>query len=167
MSIAEQLLPEFDQESKTTRSLLAIVPADKFDWGPHERSMTLRRLSGHIANLLRWTNATIEETQLDLGDPDSTWDPPSFETTQELLDVYDANLASARAAIASASDADLMVPWALLHGGHQVFQMPRAAVLRSFVFNHVVHHRGQLSVYLRLLEVPLPHIYGPTADSPM
>jgi len=165
--IAEQLLPEFDHETQTTRSLLAIVPADKLDWAPHERSMTLRLLSGHIANLLRWSNATIEKTELDMGDPASTWDPPAFETTEELLGIYDANRAAARAAIASASDADLMVPWALRHGEHRIFEMPRAGVLRSFVLNHGVHHRGQLSVYLRLLEVPLPHIYGPTADTPM
>ena len=167
MPIADQLLPEFDHETTTTRSLLALVPADKFEWAPHPRSMTLHRLSGHLANLLRWALVTIERTELDMADPEQSWPPPEFSTTEQLLDLFDANRAAARAAIAAASDEQLMTPWTFRNGDHEVFTMVRAGVLRSFVFNHGVHHRGQLSVYLRLLEVPLPHIYGPTADTPM
>ncbi len=167
MAISDQLLPEFDHETTTTRSLLALVPAQSFDWAPHPRSMTLRRLSGHLANLLRWAPAAIERTELDLGDPEQSWPPPEFSTTEGLLAIFDANRAAARAALAGASDEVLLVPWTLKNRGHEVFTMVRAGVLRSFVFNHSVHHRGQLSVYLRLLDVPLPHIYGPTADTPM
>lgn len=167
MAIADQLLPEFDHETTTTRSLLALVPADEFEWAPHPRSMTLHRLSGHLANLLRWAIATIERTEVDSGDASSTWAPPAFTTTEELLEIFDTNRAAARAALAGASDEVLLVPWTYKHEGREVFSMVRAGVLRSFVLNHSVHHRGQLSVYLRLLEVPLPSIYGPTADTPM
>lgn len=166
MSIAESLLPEFDQEMKLTRNLLERVPEDKADWKPHQKSYSLEELSTHIANLPRWGVATLQQSRLDLDAPDASgWMPPAFTTTEALLEVFDKNVATAREALAAISDADMMENWTLHGGGQDVFTMPRAVVLRSFVFSHIIHHRGQLTVYLRLLDVPLPSTYGPTADT--
>jgi uncharacterized damage-inducible protein DinB len=164
MAIAESLLPEFDHEMATTRSLLERVPETEGAWVPHAKSMPLGRLAAHIAELVAWTNSTIQQTELDFGVP-GAYNPAQLTTTAKLLELFDANVKSARAAIAGVSDADLMVPWTLRNGEHVIITMPRVAVLRSMVMNHVIHHRGQLSVYLRLHDVPLPSIYGPTADT--
>jgi uncharacterized damage-inducible protein DinB len=164
MAIAESMLPEFDHEMTTTRSLLERVPEPHGQWVPHSKSMPLGRLASHIAELVGWTNSTLSQTELDFGAP-GAYNPAQFTTTAKLLELFDANVKSARAAIAGVSDADLMVPWTLRNGEHVIFTMPRIAVLRSFVMNHIIHHRGQLSVYLRLHDVPLPSIYGPTADT--
>jgi len=164
MAIAESMLPEFDHEMTTTRSLLERVPEPEGQWVPHAKSMPLGRLASHIAELVGWTTSTLGQTELDFGAP-GAYNPTQFTTTEKLLELFDANVKSARAAIAAVSDADLMVPWTLRNGEHVIFTMPRVAVLRSFVMNHIIHHRGQLSVYLRLHGVPLPSIYGPTADT--
>jgi uncharacterized damage-inducible protein DinB len=165
MAIAESILPEFDHEMATTRSLLERVPEANPDWKPHQKSMPLGRLATHIAELVAWTGNTMHQTELDFAKGD--YKPAQFTNTAGLLEMFDANVQQARAAIAGASDQDLMVPWTLRNGDHVIFTLPRVGVLRSFVMNHVIHHRGQLSVYLRLNDVPLPSIYGPTADSPM
>jgi uncharacterized damage-inducible protein DinB len=128
--------------------------------------MSLGELAMHIANLPRWTSVTLERTEFDTdlpGVPRIT--SPSFQSSAHLLQTYDDNVKTARALIARSTDAEYMVPWTLKNVGRTMFSMPRAAVLRSFVMNHSIHHRGQLSVYLRLLDVPLPSIYGPTADT--
>jgi uncharacterized damage-inducible protein DinB len=166
MAIAESILPEFDHETATTRTLLERVPEDKAEWKPHVRSMSLGQLAMHIANLPQWAAIALERTQFDTNPPgESRAASPPYDSAQGLLETYDRNVAAARALLARTTDGEFMVQWTLKNGGKTMFSMPRVAVFRSFVLNHAVHHRGQLSVYLRLLDVPLPSIYGPTADT--
>jgi uncharacterized damage-inducible protein DinB len=164
MPIAEALAAEFAHEASTTRKLLERVPDGKFDWKPHVKSMSLGTLSSHVANLPQWAVMTLDQSEFDLATA-----PPSPEASSraQLVAMFDQHVGAATSKLAGKTDAELMAPWTLKHGGHPVFTMPKAAVLRSFVMNHLIHHRGQLSVYLRLNEVPLPSIYGPTADEPM
>jgi uncharacterized damage-inducible protein DinB len=164
MSLADALLPEFDREMGVTRRLLERVPDGQFAWQPHPKSMTLGRLAEHLAELPQWVGATVMQSSLDLAAarrPEG-YQPPA--TRAAVLTMFDANVAAARGVLAGRSDAELMAPWSLLRGEHTIFTMPKAGVLRAFVLNHIVHHRGQLSVYLRLRDVPLPSIYGPSAD---
>ena len=166
MSIAESMLPEFDHETATTRTLLERVPEGKAGWKPHAKSMSLGQLAMHIAHLPEWAPVTLERTEFDTNPPDGQRvTTPAFESRAQLLQAYDESVKTARAMLARTSDGDFMVPWTLKNAGRSLFSMPRAAVFRSFILNHAVHHRGQLSVYLRLLDVPLPNIYGPTADT--
>lgn len=166
MTIAQSLIPEFDHEAAVTRALLERVPDDRADWKPHPRSTALGALAAHIANLAGMAPRITSLPELDMNPPGGPgFTPPGFTTTAELLATYDDNVARSRAAIAGASDGELGDTWALKNAGHTIFAMPRVAVLRSFMLNHMIHHRGQLSVYLRLNDVPLPSIYGPTADS--
>lgn len=159
MSISATFLPEFDEEMKITRRLLERVPGEKAAWKPHEKSFSL----GHLAQLVSWMPGWITQamtnTSLDL----SAGPQYSLEKTETLLAGFDANVASARAELAKATDADFQVHWSLTAGGRTFMTMPRVAVVRQTI-NHLVHHRGQLTVYLRLVDVPLPSIYGPTAD---
>ena len=160
MSLSEMLLPEFDQEMKTTRRLLERVPSDKATWKPHPKSFSL----GHLAQLVSWmpgwiTN-TLEQTSLDLAKAGGY----STEKTETLLAGFDKNVQEARAAIAAATDEGFSEKWSLKHGDNVLFTSARAEVVRQHI-SHLVHHRGQLTVYLRLIDVPLPSIYGPTADS--
>jgi uncharacterized damage-inducible protein DinB len=158
-------LPEFDQESANTRKTLERVPDDKWDWKPHVKSGTLGWLAGHVATLNDWTATTIKTDQLDFAPVNGPqYQPPSTRNRKELLASFDKCTADARAAIAAASDESLMKPWTLLMGGQVLFTMPRVAVLRGFCFNHLIHHRGQLTMYLRTLDIPLPALYGPSAD---
>jgi uncharacterized damage-inducible protein DinB len=159
MSFADAFLAEFDQEMTTTRRLLERVPSDKGTWKPHPKSFSV----GHLAQLVSWmpgwiTN-TLRETELNLAGAAGY----STETTPTLLAGFDKNVATARAAIAATKDADLAVAWSLKHGDRVLYTAPRGVVVRNHL-SHLIHHRGQLSVYLRLLDVPLPSIYGPTAD---
>jgi uncharacterized damage-inducible protein DinB len=162
MAIRDALLPEFDHEMGTTRRLLERVPEDKFNWQPHAKSMTLGRLATHIAEVPQWTEPTLKEDVFDMKPGEYT--PRTIPSRAELLATFDRIVASARAQIASATDAQMVATWTFKHAGQVVFTMPKAAVLRSFVMNHLIHHRGQLSVYLRLNNVSLPPIYGPSAD---
>jgi uncharacterized damage-inducible protein DinB len=165
MRISQSLLPEFDHEMRTTRAVLARVPERDADWRPHPKSMTLGQLASHVTNIVRWGAGTFELPELDLASADAArYAPPKFETTAGLLEQFDANIAQARAALSAASDEDMRVVWTLRSGAQTIFALPRAASFRSFVMSHLIHHRGQLSVYLRLRDVPLPPIYGPTAD---
>ena len=165
MTISEALLPEFDQEMQNTRKLLACVPEDRPDYRPHPKSMPLARLAGHIAELPNWGVHTIRLDTLDLTPASGEGFKPGIMTTrQELLDTFDKNVAEARAAIAGASDEHLHQIWTLIYKGQTVMKMPRAAVLRSVVMNHLIHHRAQLGVYLRLNDVAIPGMYGPSAD---
>ena len=164
MALRDALLPEFDHEMATTRRLLERVPDAELGWKPHERSMTLGRLAAHIANLPYWGSVTLETTvfELDSLPPDSQ--RQLADSSAALVKEFDGKVAAARAKLAAALDAELLMPWTLKKGGQEMFTMPRISALRSFVMNHIIHHRGQLSVYLRLKNVPLPSIYGPTAD---
>jgi uncharacterized damage-inducible protein DinB len=161
MSIAETLLPEFDQEMTTTRKLLSRVPSEKGTWKPHPKSFALGHLAQLISWMPGWITTTLRGTELDL----ATAAGYSFETTETLLAEIDKNIREAREAIASSKDADYAVAWSLTHGERVLFTAPRGVVVRQHI-NHLVHHRGQLSVYLRLIDVPIPSIYGPTADEP-
>lgn len=164
MAIKDSLLPEFDHELATTRRLLDRVPDQELAWTPHARSMTLGKLAGHIANLPYWCTLTLERTVLDL-DHLGALGPPADPTSRAaLLQRFDTNVAAARARLLTVTDAELLAAWTLKKGGQEIFTLPRLSALRSFVMNHLIHHRGQLTVYLRLREVPLPPIYGPTAD---
>jgi len=165
LSIAQSLLPEFDHEMVTTRKMLAVVPEGKNDWKPHPKSMTLGRLAGHVAELPGWGTTTMTEAEFDfapVGAP--PFQPGIFTTRAETLKTFDDGVAAARAAIGKAADGDIMVTWTLKSGGKTLLSMPRIAVLRSFMLNHIIHHRAQLGVYLRLNEVAIPGSYGPSAD---
>jgi uncharacterized damage-inducible protein DinB len=161
MSIAEGLLPEFDQEMATTRKLLERVPSDKGPWKPHPKSFPLGHLAQLVATMPGWLTQTLRDTEVNL----ATSSGYSFETTETLLGEFDRHVREAREALTSAKEADFSVPWSLKNGNRVLFTAPRGVVVRSHM-NHLIHHRGQLSVYLRLNDVPLPSIYGPTADEP-
>jgi uncharacterized damage-inducible protein DinB len=161
MSIAEGLLPEFDQEMATTRQLLARVPSDKGPWKPHPKSFPLGHLAQLVATMPGWLTQMLRDTEINL----ATSPAYSFETTEALLGEFDRHVRDARGALTAARDADFTVLWSLKNGDQVLFTSPRGAVVRSHL-NHLIHHRGQLSVYLRLNDVPLPSIYGPTADEP-
>lgn len=167
MPISEMLLPEFDQEVATTRKFLERVPDDKFSWQPHAKSMTLGRLATHVAEIPGWAKETMTLTELNLAPPGGPalqpWVPKS---RAEILEGFERNITAGRKAIAEAADGAYGVPWSLLMGEQTIFTMPRMAVLRSMVLNHVIHHRAQLGVYLRLLDIPIPGTYGPSADDP-
>lgn len=166
MPLTTTLLPEFENEMASTRRLLERTPAADSAWVPHAKSAPLGQLAMHIATLPEWLALTLEQPELDLAPPGgSPYQVPAFESTAALLQTFDASVARAREAITRHADTDMSVPWTLKAGGHVVFTLPRGAVLRSFVMNHLIHHRGQYSVYLRLRDVPLPSTYGPTADT--
>ena len=162
MAIIDALLPEFDHEMTVTRRLLERVPEDKFDWRPHAKSTSLGDLATHIANIAWWGEVTLDKSEFDLAGGGRAQRASSRD---DLLSTFDRNVAATRAILARKSDAELMERWSLKNGAKTFFAMPKAAVWRSFVMNHIIHHRAQLSVYLRLCDVPLPSIYGPTADT--
>src|SRR5262245_22374335 len=149
MAIAHALLPEFDYEMALTRCLLARVPDRQASWKPHAASRDLGQLALHIASLPSWLTTTLERTGLDL-DPDPP--PPVWESMRATVASFDAAVAAARSALLATSDDDLLLPWTLTRGGRAIFRLTRLGVIRSMVLNHLVHHRGQLTVYLRLQE---------------
>ncbi len=164
MSISEAMIAELNHEAANTRKMLEAVPGDKLDWQPHEKSMTLGRLTGHIAEIPAWAPMMAGKDELDFEGSDFT--PAQPATIDELLAVHDQSVAAFNQALEGCDDATLMKTWTMRNGDHVYFQMPCVAAMRGFILNHVVHHRGQLSVYLRQLEVPLPQVFGPTADNP-
>ena len=161
MTIADTLLPEYDRETASTRKLLERVPEDRFGWKPHDKSMSLGQLAGHLATMPSWGHMTINHPELDLTGP---FTPQPLETRADLLAAFDKEVSATRAALAGASDAQMVASWTLKRDGKTIFTMPKVAVVRSFVLNHMIHHRGQLTVYLRLNGAAVPSIYGPTAD---
>jgi len=166
MSLSQWLLPEFDHEMALTRALLERVPGERAAWKPHSTSRGLGQLAIHLASLPSWAVPTLKQTELDLSPPGSSGNAPAaWESTAAMLAAFDTHVTAARAALLETSDADMMVTWSLKKGGETVMSMPRIAILRSILLNHMVHHRGQLSVYLRLQDVPLPSMYGPSADT--
>ena len=162
MGIRETLLTEFDHELATTRRLLERLPNGEaaLAWKPHPKSMSLGGLSTHLANIPTWTNAIMDQTFYDLSDEPHV---DERRTRADVLAHFDQSATAARKAI-DKTDAEFAAMWTLKRSGQEVFSMPRTAVFRSFVFNHLIHHRGQLSVYLRLNDIPVPPIYGPSAD---
>lgn len=162
MTISETLLPEFDQEMTTTRKVIERIPTAKGQWKPHPKSFSLGHLTQLVAVMPSWITNAISETELDLG----RFGGYTYEKTETLLELFDNNVREARGAIVGAKDSDYLVDWSLKHGEHVIFTLPRAAVVRQTI-NHLVHHRGQLTVYMRLIDVPVPSIYGPTADERM
>ena len=161
MSIAETLLPEFDQEMATTRRVLERVPDDRGDWKPHPKSFAIGHLAQLVAGMPGWITGAVTQDDLDLASSGGY----SLEKTATLLAMFDQNVRAARAALQNTSDEALAAPWSLKMGEKVLMTLPKSAVIRQNV-NHLVHHRGQLTVYLRLLDVPVPSIYGPTADEP-
>ena len=167
MPISQMLLPEFDHEMATTRRMLERVPDDNPGWKPHEKSFPIAHLAQLIARMPGWVTNALTQTELDLSPPGGGNWAYTFEKTSTLLAEFDRNVVAARDAIARTTDADLDVPWSLKRGGVTLMTQPRYSIVREMSINHIVHHRGQLSVYLRLLGVPVPMIYGPTADERM
>lgn len=160
MRILDIMLGEFTQEAAQTRKVLERIPFDKADFKPHEKSMTLGRLANHVTDLCGWTGFVLESGELDV----AGYKSPEVTSTEELLALFDKNVAYTTAAIKAAKDEDLAVNWVLKAGSHVIMTLPRGQIMRGMCFNHTVHHRGQLTVYLRLVGVPVPGLYGPSAD---
>ncbi len=160
--IAQSLLPEISHEYANTRKLLELVPFDKFDWKPHERSMVLGKLAIHIANIPGWCKIILGADATDVTVP--PFPPANFTNLQELLGRFDENVADAKAALTDRPDAELVKVWSLKRGEHTIVTLPKVAALRTFAVSHVIHHRAQLQVYLRMLDIPVPGFYGPSAD---
>lgn len=163
MTFSQVLLPEFDQEMKNTRKTLECVPDGKMDYKPHAKSMSMTQLATHVAELPSWGTMTLAGELFDIP---ADYKPHYAATRAELLEMFDKNVAEARAQIAAASDEDWQKIWTLKFAGNTIMQMPRTAVMRGVVMNHLIHHRAQLGVYLRLNDVAIPGMYGPSADEP-
>lgn len=161
MSIAHSVLPQFIHELDNTRKTLLRVPFDKGAFRPHPKSMTMLALAGHIAHIPSWADFTLRTPSLDLANMPPNQDP---STQNVLLAAFDAGAASALEALAAATDEQLLTPWTLSLGEKVIFTMPRIAVLRGMVISHLIHHRAQLTVYLRMNDIPVPALYGPSAD---
>jgi len=165
MTIGQSMLGEFDQEMQNTRKVLERCPDDRWNWKPHEKSGTLGWLAGHVATMVGWIPFTLKTEELDyapVGGP--SFQPPKIDNRKELLAEFDKNVSESRAALGAVSDADMMKNWKLLAGGKEIFTLPRVACIRGMCLNHLIHHRAQLTVYFRLLGVPVPGLYGPSAD---
>jgi uncharacterized damage-inducible protein DinB len=166
MSIVRTFLPQFDHEMGTTRRVLEVVPDAEAAWRPHPKSYTLGDLASHIATLALWCRFVAQQSELDLGLPaNASIARVPFTTSANLLAKFDVYVREARKALESISDDKMRENWALKNGGTFIFELPRIAVLRSFILSHMIHHRGQLTVYLRLRDVAIPSVYGPTADT--
>jgi uncharacterized damage-inducible protein DinB len=160
--LAAAFLSELENEAKITRSCLERIPADKFHWAPHEKSMPMGRLASHVAEMFGWTEQVCNDDVLDFSNFD--YKPFEPQTNDDLLAFFDEHIAKARAILEQTSDEKFMKEWTMRNGETVYFTMPKVAVMRGVVINHIVHHRGQLTVYLRLNDIPVPSIYGPSAD---
>jgi uncharacterized damage-inducible protein DinB len=160
--LATTVLADLDHEMASTRTMLQRIPAAHLDFTPHEKSWTLRKLATHLTDFPLWGQVTVQTTTLDFAAPQPP--KPTLDTAEAFVALWDERLAGFKAALAAASDADLQVTWTATVGEQVVMSMPRIAVLRGMVLNHMIHHRAQLSIYYRLLDVPLPGLYGPSAD---
>jgi uncharacterized damage-inducible protein DinB len=166
MAIKDAILPDFDHEMGATRRVLERVPEAELGWKPHDKSYSLGQLAAHIANLPHWLGVICDRAEIDTAAAAEEARPKVPAGVAQLLNAFDENIKQARRQIDELGDSAMMARWTLKDGGREIFSMPRASVLRSFVMNHMIHHRGQLTVYLRLRNVALPSIYGPTADEP-
>ena len=165
MPYAETLLPEFDQEMASTRKVLERIPDEKFDWKPHPKSNTIGWNANHVADLVNWVVLALTRPSLDIAPVDGPkYEFPALTSREAILNLFDRNVAAARGAIAEAKDEDLGHMWELSQAGQVFLSMPRSAVVRSFVMNHLIHHRAHLCVYLRLNDIPVPGMYGPSGD---
>ncbi len=165
MRIADLILPEFDQEMAGTRKVLERVPDDKLEWKAHPKSNSIGWVGAHLAEIPGWVEGTIAQDSWDINPPGGEpYQTPQLKSRQEMLDMFDAGVAAARKALAAVSNEDLMKEWSLLSGGQAIVTMPRYGVIRNFIINHTIHHRGHMCVYLRLNDVSVPGLYGPSAD---
>lgn len=169
-SLSDSLLPQFDQIVEGTRRLLDSIPDDRLDWKPHPKSYSIGELGSHLANIPGWAMPTISQDEMDVAPPDAGDDAPAvqeeFESSTAMVAALDESAAAARDAMEDASDETLNGSWTLLVAGEEKFTLPKIAVLRTFILDHMIHHRGQLTVYLRMLDVPVQQTMGPTADFP-
>jgi len=165
MNLSDPILTELSYESATARRLLERLPQQHFGWKPHEKSMTLARLATHIVEIPGWVASILDQDEFDVGA--SEYVPKDASSVRELLQMLDKNAAAAREAIGRQTNERMMALWRLKKKGQLIVEMPRIGMIRSMLLNHFIHHRGQLSVYVRLLNVPVPSIYGPSADEPM
>ena len=165
MALNQMILPELAHEMAGTRRTLERVPDDKLVWKPHAKSFSMGDLAAHLAEMPTWASVTLEQDSFDVNPPGgSTYQRPNLGSRSEILEFFDKNLAAAKETLQRATDEQLMKPWSLMNGGKVTMIMPRIAVFRSFIMNHNIHHRAQLCVYLRLNDVPVPALYGPSAD---
>lgn len=167
MRIGQAMVPEFDMEMANTRKVLERIPDEKLDWRIHSKSNTIGWVANHLADIPGWVDMTINHNALDVepvaGEP---YKSPTHQTTEAIIALFDQNVAAARALLDNVEDAVLHEPWKLLKQGQEILTMPRLAVLRTWVFNHAIHHRAHLCVYLRVNDIPVPGLYGPSADDP-
>ncbi|WZP00577.1 DinB family protein [Isosphaeraceae bacterium EP7] len=165
MSYADNLLPEFDHEMANTRKVLERVPDDKLDWQPHPKSHTIGWNANHLTNIPDWLVHALATTELDIAPVGGeAYVTPQAASRREILESFDRNVAAAREGIGRADEEHMAQPWTLLHAGNTVFTMTRSAVLRQIIINHMIHHRAILCVYLRLNDIPVPGMYGPSGD---
>jgi len=162
MAMKDGILPEFDHEMALARKCIERVADDKLGWAPHEKSMTLGRLATHLAEIPQWAGTILDEAEFNM--TEGSYKPRNATTVAEMLAIFDAAAAKARASLVTKSDAELLSTWAFKQNGTEMFSMPRVAAFRGWVMNHLIHHRGQLSVYLRQTGSKVPSIYGPSAD---
>jgi uncharacterized damage-inducible protein DinB len=168
MAVRDSLLPEFDHEMAVTRRVLERLPESAWAWRPHEKSFDLGGLAAHVARIPRWGRSILDGDSYDLDRETTSPNGPAAPVTlASVLETFDRHVGDLRRQLLDRSDAELMAPWALKRGTHLVMSMPRLTALRSFVLHHLIHHRGQLTVYLRLQDVPIPPLYGSTADERM
>jgi uncharacterized damage-inducible protein DinB len=166
VALADSLLPDLDHETAVTRQLIERVPEPDLGWAPHAKSDTLGGLAVHLARLLAWGQAILAADHHDLSNAGGR-SAAAPGTTADILALFDRNAAAIRRDLAGRSDAELAAPWELRRGRQVIMSLPKAAALRRFVIHHLIHHRGQMTVYLRLRDVPLPPIYGSSADEPL
>ena len=165
MSIAQSILPELEIEMAGTRKVLERVPDDRLDWKAHEKSNSIGWVACHLAEIPGWVEGTLTQDTWDIHPVDGEpYRSPQLGSRQEILDLFDANVAAAKSRIAATPDEEFAKPWSLLSGGQTLFTIPKLGVIRTWVLNHAIHHRAHLCVYLRLNDIPVPALYGPSAD---
>lgn len=165
MPFATSALPEFDHEMASTRKVLERIPDDKLEWKAHPKSNTIGWNANHLADLPGWGTSILTQPGFDFAPLDGPrYQTPSLKSTKEILELFDRNVANARKALAEVKDESMNDEWTLRGGERVIFTMPRSAVVRSFLLNHIIHHRAILAVYLRLNDIPVPGLYGPSGD---
>jgi uncharacterized damage-inducible protein DinB len=162
MAMKDAMLAEYDHEMAIARKVIERVNGEKLSWAPHEKSMTLGRLATHVAEIPHWGQTILQDAEFDM--TEGSYKPRVAATVAEILAIFDAEIPRTRELLASKSDGELLSSWAFKQNGKEMFSMPRVAAFRGWVMNHMIHHRGQLSVYLRQTGSKVPSIYGPSAD---